>query len=238
MRRLKSGSGRDFYVPALLQPAHRHAATTRPKRIRMHDNDDSRTTTPTEAAPPPSQDEIATSPHASEAPLRDTQPPGADDREAERAMRTILPAAGTPRDLVRASDSLFAKAAKDIAEAARDIRESREERKRFELAQIASQEQILEAVLSADRTSQQNYETLRLAISSQEKHIQAHTKRLAEGDERFGRIEESIEALKVELIARMDGVFKEYVGRIQALEDELAAARATREAAATTTSPA
>lgn len=43
------------------------------------------------ASPPPSQEDIATSPHASEAPIRDTKPPGAADAAATRATRTMLP---------------------------------------------------------------------------------------------------------------------------------------------------
>lgn len=49
------------------------------------------------ASPPPSQEDIATSPHASEAPIRDTQPPGAADAAATRANRTMLPPESPPQ---------------------------------------------------------------------------------------------------------------------------------------------
>lgn len=54
-------------------------------------DDSERSPTPTDAAPPPSADDIATSPHASDAPLRgSTMPPGPDDAEAAR-VATMLP---------------------------------------------------------------------------------------------------------------------------------------------------
>lgn len=65
-------------------------------------DDSERSPTPTDAAPPPSQDDIGTSPQASEAPLRDTKAPGADDAAVARhaslsAGRTMLPPDAPPQ---------------------------------------------------------------------------------------------------------------------------------------------
>ncbi len=175
------------------------------------------------ATPPPSADDIETSPHASEAPLSKTESPEADDAEAEAAMRVVIPRVGLPpRDLVLASDSLFAEAARSIAEAAADIRKEREERRDANAAQLEMQSQILAEVRSAALTSDQNFETLRLSIKTLAESDKRQNERLADGDKRFANIERTIADLKDDLIARID-----------ALELQLAAAKETRDPATT-----
>ncbi len=71
-------------------PAHFGLSAT----YMSNDNNDRHDTL---ATPPPSADDIVTSPHASEAPIRDTMPPGAADAAATRANRTMLPPEAAPQ---------------------------------------------------------------------------------------------------------------------------------------------
>lgn len=190
----------------------------------------------TMASPPPSQDEIETHPHASAAPLRDTQPPHSDDAEAERSMRVMIPAPGaTPRELAIAADSVLLQAIKEVSRAARVMVEEREERRVANSAQLDMQNQILVEVRSAARTSDQNFETIRLSIKSLAESDRRQNERLAEGDQRFAAIERSIADLKDELIALITRATADAAQRIDALELQLAAAKATRDPAPSTT---
>jgi hypothetical protein len=220
----------------VLTDAHKHgpAHFGLPSLYLMNDHDDE--CSDTMASPPPSQDDIATNPHASEAPLRRTQPPEADDAQAERVMRTMIPAPGTtPRDLVSASDSLLFEAIREVTGAARILREEREERARFEERSQRNHEATIAAILKADANQTRNYEMVRDEIRHLKDSDVHQNRRLADGDERFGRIERSIADLKDELIALITRATQDAGKRIAALEDELAAAKASRDPAPTPT---
>lgn len=188
----------------------------------------------TMAAPPLSQDDIETNPHASEAPLRDTQPPQADDAEALRVMGTILPGAlRNPSAQADESDSVLMQAIKEVSIAARVMVEEQAERRAAHNAQLDMQNQILAEVRGAARTSDQNFETLRLSIKSLAESDKRQNERLEDGEKRFAAIEASIKDIRAELLAHFERAATEALEaakRIEALEQELAAAKVQRDA--------
>jgi hypothetical protein len=151
--------------------------------------------------------------------------------EASRSPMTLRPPPTDPWDtsFLNADDAVFSRAVKMLADAARANDESRRERKRFEEAQLTGQARIERAIEKADQNSQHNYSMLRDAFEKLAESDRQQNRRLAEGDERFGRIERSIEGLKEELLAHIARATEDAAKRIGALEDELARARANRE---------
>jgi hypothetical protein len=90
---------------------------------------------------------------------------------------------------------------------------------------LASQEQILAAIQSADRNSNRNYELIRDEIRRLKDSDIKQDQRLKEGDQRFDQIERSIADLKTDLIALVTREMRAAATKIEALETELAKAR-------------
>ena len=91
---------------------------------------------------------------------------------------------------------------------------------------LASQEQILAAIQSADRNSNRNYELIREEIRHLKDSDIKQDQRLKEGDQRFDQIERSIADLKTELIALVTREMKLAADKIEVLEQQLAEAKA------------
>ncbi len=130
-------------------------------------------------------------------------------------------------------DSVFAQAVKIVASVGNDINRDRVERLRVADEQaraqaelLAQQTKILEAVQKADENSKRNYELLRDEIRHLKDSDLKQDRRLAEGEERFAQIERSIENLKTELLALVERATADAAQRIDALEKQLAEAKA------------
>jgi hypothetical protein len=192
-------------------------------RLIMTDPTDERRDTPTIEAPPPaSSSEPTTSPVASERPA--IAPP-ARLPDAEELGSTAL-ASTEPPEWFKAS--FIGHALTKFADDARDIRQGRE---RQHVAQMAKLGEL-----------KTDYEMLRRELKSFRDSSQAkdadHDARLAEGDERFAQIENSIETLKAELMTMVKNATDDAARRIGVLERELkdlrADARSTPTPAAST----
>lgn len=159
------------------------------------------------SAPPPSE---PTRPEASERPA--IAPPARVPDAAELGQTGL--AATDPPEWFKAS--FIGQALTKFADDADDIRKGRE---RQHVAQMAKLDEI-----------KTDYETLRRELKSFRNATQAkdaeHDSRLAEGDERFAQIENSIDELKAELLAAVAKSVEDAARRIAALETELGKLRA------------
>jgi hypothetical protein len=182
---------------------------------RPMNDENERRATPTLESPPPSEVE------------RDTLPPGPDDIEATRVLATMLPGKPPPS----LEGSYLDKAIRVVAEAGSDLRIDREERRKQHQA-------VLDAIRRSDENQSRNYELLRIEIKHLKDSDRDQDRRLAEGDERFAQIENSIESLKDELLAAMKSATEDAARRIGALEGELDKLRANAPRAPETTTAA
>lgn len=156
-------------------------STQRSYQMTEHDSQ----STPTELAPPPSQNDITTHPHASEAPLRDTQPPAADNAKADSFMGTMLPP-GTPREImVNLSDNLLGDLIARVSEAARVMSEERAERAAYSEASIGNQRllidqqtRILESIERSAAAGEANHKILKSAYDRLEAGQHSHEKQI------------------------------------------------------------
>lgn len=195
--------------------------------------------TPTDAAPPP--EDVETNPQASSAPLASPEerrpaiaPPPRTPDEAElgsSGLASRRPPAWWADSYVGQALSNFSAEARRVAEDAREMREARAERERFEASQQKMQEDILAAVQRADQNGQANYAMLRSELLQLKDSDRQQNARLAEGDQRFSAIEQSIANLKDELIQLITLATADAAKRLEALEEELAAAKASRDPA-------
>lgn len=236
MRRLKSGSGRDFYDGAAARcianddyetfPTKTEQPPTRIHMSDIHESDSPPRNTevapaPRSTLPPP---EAETKPFASERPA--IAPP-ARLPDAEELQNSAL-AARQPPDWW--PGSFIGTALADFSADAKTIREERAERRLYEASQLKLQGQILEAVQRAEQSQETNFKLVHSAIHNLQASDVAQNERLLEGDERFERIEKSITALRAEMLAALPLAVTEalapYIERIEALERELAHARA------------
>lgn len=101
----------------------------------------------------------------------------------------------------------------------------------------AGQDEILAAIQRADSNSTRNYELIRDEIRHLKDSDLKQDERLKQGDKRFEQIERSVEALKVELIARIESEMRVFVEKFQALERLLAEAKANDPARPATPTP-
>lgn len=181
--------------------------------------------------PPDTHREAPTHPLASERPLK----PEGLEQLAERAPQTAMrPPPANPWDtsFLLQDDNTFSRAVRLIADAARANESARDERRQYELAQLSKQDEILEAIRRADQNGTRNYELLRDQIRHLKDSDIKQDERLKEGDQRFDRIEQSIADLRAEMLAALPIAVTEtlapYVARIEALERDLANARAAQ----------
>jgi hypothetical protein len=192
--------------------------------------------------PPDTHRESPTQPHASERPLK----PETLESMARDYTRTITPPPRQPDadELANSAlasqnppawwaDSFIGAALSDFSAEARRIHAEREERRRYEQEQLRLQEKILEAVERAEQTVQRaekrsdaNFEIVHAELRSLKASDMRQDGRLADGDRRFQQIEQSIADLKDELIALVTRATEDAAKRIEALEQELANARA------------
>lgn len=191
-----------------------HPATTvhhfSPARRRNHltlmSNDDHETTT---TLAPPTDREAPTNPEASVAPIQALRPP---PQEYDTSF-------------LRQDDSTFSRAVKLIADAARALDADREERRLATAQAQSNHNAVIEAIIRADANSTRNYEMVRDEIRHLKDSDLKQDRRLAEGDQRFEKIEQSIAALKDELIALVTRATADAAVRIDALEQQLARAK-------------
>lgn len=170
---------------------------------------------PTELAPPPSE------------PCRDTMPPGPDNEEAERVMRTMLPAGLPSGALVDVSDSVIGRLIAEIAEAARVMLAERDARVAQAAASaqnqktlIEQQGEIIKILQRTEQTTEANHAIQLAAI----KRLQDSDR---DQDGKIGAMQEAIERLKEEQLAAADRAL-EAAGQIAQLDAELRALKQAR----------
>jgi hypothetical protein len=161
------------------------------------------------------------------APPTDPEPPTAAENEAPEPRVAIRPQPADPWDtsFLDKDDSVFSRAVKLIADAARANEAAAADRKRFEEQQISQQNEILVCVQRAEKSQEANFKIINHELRELKASDLRQDGRLAQGDERFQKIEQSIAALKDELIALVTREMKIAADRIQALESELAKAK-------------
>jgi hypothetical protein len=134
-------------------------------------------------------------------------------------------------------------AIRTVSEAARDIREEREERKRFAKAQeenaqqvLGQQGEILAAIQKADSNNTANYELLRsemVLLKKSDADQDEEISRLKRQTDRLSAVERSIADLKQEILDSLPDILqstlKPYIDRIEALEVEARKLRAAQE---------
>lgn len=188
---------------------------------------------PTRAEMPQDQDDRETT--ETLVPETDREAPTSPENEAPLPRDAIRPEPADPWDtaFLRADDSVFSQAVKMVANAGRRMDEERVERKASEDAEQRTQRQMLEqqdailaAIQRADDNSTRNYELLRDEIRHLKDSDLKQDERLKQGDKRFEKIEESIAALKEELLALVAREMKSAADKIEALEKLLAEAKA------------
>jgi hypothetical protein len=156
------------------------------------------------------------------APPTDPEPPTNVENEPPRRDAISPPAVFNPAT----ADSVFSDAVKQIADAARIIREGREERLRAEEQAQRNHDATIDAIVRADQNQSRNYELLRDEIRHLKDSDRRQDERLIEGDKRFATIEKSIADLKAELLALVTRAGEDAARRIAALESDLAELRA------------
>lgn len=183
----------------------------------MNDQDDPRETTETLA--PPTDREAKTNP----------------ENEKPEPRVAVRPPPADPWDtsFLDQDDSTFSRAVKMIADAARANEAARlaseaeaEQRKAFQDQHLSLQSEILTCVQRAEQAQDANFKILSRDVRDLKASDIRQDGRLAQGDERFQRIEQSIADLKDELIALVTRATQDAAVRIEALETELATARA------------
>lgn len=185
----------------------------------MTDNDDARHT-PTITAPPPSE------------PTRETLPPGPDNEEAERVMRTILPAGLPSGALVDVSDSVIGRLIAEIAEAARVMLDERDARvaqaatsAQNQTTLIDQQNEIIRILQRTEQTTEANHQLQLEAIKRLEKSDDDQDSKIAHHAAQIAELHTKLDALKTEmLIALPDAVraaVEPYAASIEALEQRI-----------------
>lgn len=177
---------------------------------------------------------------------RETAPPDPiEEAGARDALKTMLPAAPSlppppapPEYWKAAYDKLV-----EIHEDSKKDRESRQAREdalvgRFVAAAKESSDANRDDLMTALGEVTKSVENMGTKLVALEKHDAAHDERLNEGEARFKQIEESIVALKDDLIALVTREMKSAAEKIEALEKLLAEAKANaRPPAPTAPSP-
>lgn len=182
-------------------------------RILPMTDDTERRDNPTIEAPPLSETE----------PERKTNP----EASAPPAIQSLRPPPPDPYDtsFLQQDDSTFSRAVILIANAARALDEDRERQRFSEQQAQENHRALLTAITRADDNGNRNYEMLRSDIRHLKDSDREQDRRLAEGEERFGEIERSIEILKGEFLAALPGAIRAilapYLDRIDVLEREI-----------------
>lgn len=186
-----------------------------PSIIMPNDQDDSRNAVTTPAPPP-------------------SEPTTRTENEKPVAIQALRPPPlKYDASFLAQEDSVFSRAVQLVAEVGNDIDRDRNERR--DAAESAATGQalllkqngeILAAIQKADDNNNKNYELLRTEILHLKESDVKQDQRLKEGDARFKQIEDSITELKNELIALVTREMKLAADKIEALEQQLAEAKA------------
>lgn len=118
---------------------------------------------------------------------------------------------------------MFSAAVKDIAEAARVIREERNVRRAFEDAQLALSRQTIDAIERAERAGEANWKATQHQIETWRKVDDAKN---AEQDDRIAVLEQRMSELKTELLALVTKATEDAATKIDALERQVQELRA------------
>lgn len=188
---------------------------TLPPSILMPNEQDDLRTAVTTPAPPPSE------------PVTNTE------NEKPAAIQALRPPPlKYDASFLAQEDSVFSRAVQLVAEVGNDIDRDRTERREAGETAAASQAQLLKqnaeilaAIQRADDNSNKNYELLRNEILQLKDSDLKQDERLKQGDKRFSLIEESITALKHELITRIETEMRAFAEKFEALDRLLAEAR-------------